>query len=596
MRTLLRVLGAARELWPYYAGIVLASVGVAVTGLVTPFVVSAATGYVVAANDGGESGVARVVWFAVALLAAELANTLLSNLGGYLGDTMAARLRATLSTRYFAHLLRLPQRYFDNELTGTVINRLTRSISETTAFLNMFANMFFPMLLTVVAILGIMAYHSWPLALLLAIIYPVFTWLTTITSVRWQALESTKNTELDIAGGRFAEVIGQVRVVKSFVQERRELASFEERYGRTVRTTQVQSRYWHVMDTSRRAALNVIFFVVFALIFVGTLRGTFTIAVMVLLVQLVTMARQPVLSMSYLVDSGQRAIAGSRDYFSVMAEIPERDELPDLSGPQRAPQHAAGVDLDGVTFSYEGTEDVLKDVTFSIAPGERIAVVGESGGGKTTLVSLLLRLYGPDSGTIRVGGTDISSTSLEALRADIGVVFQDPALFSGTIRENIAYANPGASDGEVEAAARSANAHTFVTRFPDGYDTQIGERGIKLSGGQKQRIAVARAILKGAPVLVLDEATSSLDSKSERLVQEGLERLMADRTTIIIAHRLSTISSVDRIVTLKNGRVDEIGPPDELARTGGIYAELLALQASSTSRDRARLKMFDIRA
>lgn len=175
-------------------------------------------------------------------------------------------------------------------------------------------------------------------------------------------------------------------------------------------------------------------------------------------------------------------------------------------------------------------------------------------------------------------------------------MFQDPALFSGTIRENIAYANPGASDGEVEAAARSANAHTFVTRFPDGYDTQIGERGIKLSGGQKQRIAVARAILKGAPVLVLDEATSSLDSKSERLVQEGLERLMADRTTIIIAHRLSTISSVDRIVTLKNGRVDEIGPPDELARTGGIYAELLALQASSTSRDRARLKMFDIRA
>ena len=596
MRSLLRILGVARDLWPYYVGIVVASVGVAVTGLLTPFVVSAATGYIVEASQGGDSGISRVVWFAAALLAAELANTLLSNVGGYLGDTMAARLRATLSARYFAHLLRLPQRYFDGELTGTVINRLTRSITETANFLNMFANMFFPMLLTVVAILAITAFHSWPLALLLAIIYPVFTWLTTITSVRWQALEAEKNTELDIAGGRFAEVIGQVRVVKSFVQERRELTSFTERYGRTVRTTQVQSRYWHAMDMSRRAALNVIFFAVFALIFVGTLQGDFSIATMVLLVQLVSMARQPVFNMSYLVDSAQRAIAGSRDYFAVMAEVPERDELPDPSRAHRSSAGPVGVELDGVTFSYEGAGDVLQDVSFVIAPGERIAVVGESGGGKTTLVSLLLRLYGPDAGTIRVGGTDISTTSLEDLRADIGVVFQDAALFSGTIRENIAYADPGASDEQVEAAARSANAHEFVLRFPDGYDAQIGERGIKLSGGQKQRIAVARAILKGAPVLVLDEATSSLDSKSERLVQEGLERLMADRTTIIIAHRLSTISSVDRIITLKDGRVDEIGTPEDLSRTDGIYAELLALQASSTSRDRARLKLFDIRA
>lgn len=596
MRSLLRILGAARELWPYYVGIVLTSLGVAVTGLVTPFIISAATGYVVDAQQGGPSVVSTVVWFAAALLAAELANTLLSNVGGYLGDTMAAKLRSTLSGRYFSHLLTLPQRYFDGELTGTVINRLTRSITETTSFLNMFANNFFPMVLTVVAVLGITAFHSWPLAVLLAVIYPVFTWLTTITSVRWQALEAEKNVELDIAGGRFAEVVGQVRVVKSYVQERRELEAFDERYARTVRTTQVQSRYWHLMDTSRQAALNVIFFAVFAIIFVSTLRGDFTIAVMVLLVQLVAMARQPVFSMSYLVDSSQRAIAGSRDYFAVMAQVPERDALPDPSLLERGGARSVGVELEHVTFGYEGEGDVLRDVSFTIAPGERVAVVGESGGGKTTLVSLLLRFYSPDSGTIRVGGRDIADASLEELRSTIGVVFQDPALFSGTIRENIAYADPGASDEEIEAAARSANAHDFILRFPDGYDAQIGERGIKLSGGQKQRIAVARAILKGAPLLVLDEATSSLDSKSERLVQEGLEHLMADRTTIIIAHRLSTISSVDRIITLRDGRVDEIGPPEELALTDGIYAELLALQASATSKDRARMKMFDIRA
>ena len=256
----------------------------------------------------------------------------------------------------------------------------------------------------------------------------------------------------------------------------------------------------------------------------------------------------------------------------------------------------ARVDFEQVTFGYRTDEDVLRDVSFSIREGERVAFVGESGGGKTTLVSLLLRLYEPSSGTIRIAGTPVTALDPDVLRADIGVVFQEPALFSGTISENIAYARPDASDAEIEAAARSANAHEFVTRFADGYASQIGERGLKLSGGQKQRIAIARAILKDAPVLILDEATSSLDSRSERLVQDGLDHLMADRTTLIIAHRLSTISSVDRIITLKDGHVDEIGTPDELAATGGIYAELLALQLSATKKDRKRLLEFDIRA
>jgi len=176
----------------------------------------------------------------------------------------------------------------------------------------------------------------------------------------------------------------------------------------------------------------------------------------------------------------------------------------------------------------------------------------------------------------------------------VGVVFQDPSLFSGTIAENIAYARPGAGREEVRAEAERANAHPFVARFADGYDALIGERGLKLSGGQKQRIAVARAILKNAPVLVLDEATSSLDSKSERQVQAGLEALMRDRTTLIIAHRLSTISAVDTIVTLRDGRVDEIGSPQDLAESGGIYAQLLALQESGTRRDRRRLAAYDI--
>lgn len=596
MRSIIRILGSARELWPYYAGIVACSLAMAATSLLIPFIIKAATDYVVAANNGQASGISTVIWLAGALLVADLANTLLTNIGGYLGDTMAAKLRATLSGRYFAKLLSLPQRYFDGELTGTVINRLSRSITEITSFLNMFANSFFQMVVTVAAVLGITAFYSWPLAVLLAAIYPIFMWLTTITSSKWQVLEAEKNHEFDVAGGRFAEVIAQIRVVKSFVQERRELTSFNHHFGETVLITKRQSRYWHEMDASRRAALNVIFFAIFAIIFAQTVSGAFTIGVMVLLIQLVNMARQPVLSMSFLVDSAQRAIAGSRDYFTVMEELAEAGAIPTLTAPSPNRQHGhAEIEFDSISFGYPGSQEVLREVSFSIRRGEHVAFVGESGGGKTTLVSLLLGLYSPTVGTIRITGTDITSLALEELRAEIGVVFQDPSLFSGTIWENIAYATPQASEEEIVAAAQSANAHDFIGRFPNKYEAQIGERGLKLSGGQKQRIAVARAILKDAPILVLDEATSSLDSRSERLVQQGLQRLMTDRTTLIIAHRLSTISTVDRIITLKDGRVDEIGTPEHLATTGGIYAELLALQASATKKDRKRLQLFDIR-
>ncbi len=603
MRSLVRILGVARELWPYYVGIVAGAILTAATGLLVPFIIKAATDEVVAALSGQGGGVPAVLWLAVALLATDLANTLITNVGGYLGDQMAIRLRAVLSQSYFEKLLSLPQRYFDSELTGTIISRLQRSITETTGFLNMFANNFFPMLITVAAALVITASYSWWLALLLAVIYPIFTWLTTITSKRWQRLEREKNSEFDIAGGRFAEVIGQIRVVKSFVAEPRELRHFSEHYATTIELTREQSAFWHRMDVARRGALNLIFFGIYAIIFVQTVQGEFTVGAMVLLIQLVTLARQPVAGMSFLVDASQRAVTGCRDYFAVMDEEAEpvqvgREGALAVGGTVRpvAPRAARGepiVEFEGATFGYT-EDDVLTDVTFTVRRGERVAFVGESGGGKTTLVSLLLGLYPLRAGTLRIDGRPITELALGDLRASVGVVFQDPSLFSGTIRENIAYGRPSATPEEIVAAATRSHAHGFISQLPGGYDAEIGERGVKLSGGQKQRIAVARALLKDPPILILDEATSSLDSKSERLVQEGLDLLMADRTTLIIAHRLSTISSVDRIITLREGRVDEIGTPAELARSGGIYSELLALQASATKADRKRLQRYEI--
>jgi len=387
-------------------------------------------------------------------------------------------------------------------------------------------------------------------------------------------------------------------VVKSFVAEPRELAHFNGRYDTTIGITREQSAYWHRMDVVRRGALNLIFFGIYAIIFTSTISGAFTLGVMVLLIQLVNMARQPVQGMSFLVDSSQRAITGCIDYFKVMDEPAEFEGIPSADAEVGALQTPLGqpvVTFTDARFAYSGdNSEVLRGLSFDVRRGERVAFVGESGVGKTTLTSLLLGLYHLTGGQLRVDGRDVTEVPLAQLRSQVGVVFQDPALFSGTIRENIAYGRPSATDDEIITAARRSHAHGFITALPGGYDAEIGERGVKLSGGQKQRIAVARAMLKDAPILVLDEATSSLDSKAERLVQEGLEELMTDRTTLIIAHRLSTISSVDRIITMRDGLIDEMGTPAELALTDGIYAELLTLQASASKADRKRLQRYEI--
>ena len=602
MNSILRIVRSASALWPFYLGVLITASVTAILSLLTPFILREATDTVVA---GGP--LRTILWWVVALFVADALGNVVKNIGGYIGDVMVARLRQILSTRYFAKLLSVPQSYYDNQVTGTIIARLDRSIANITQFLQSFSNNFFVMLIQAAAVLVITAVYYWPLAILLAALFPIYTWLTALTSERWQEYEATKNENIDVANGRFAEVIGQVKVTKSFVAEARELASFGSHYRTVVDTTKPQSRWWHSMDTARGAAMALIFLGIYGLIFWRTLEGHFSIGDMVMLLQLVNMAKQPVFMMSWIVDVSQRAIAGSKDYFKVMEEVPEptvnpqlvaaaeTSDVPELdltpAEPLR-PTEGPVFAFEDVSFSYESDKPVVADITFAAQEGHKVALVGESGGGKSTLVNLLLGLYQPTEGKLTVLGHDAAEITAERLRASVGVVFQESYLFSGTIRENIAYGKPGATMEEIVDVAKRANAHGFIEEFPDGYDTVIGERGLKLSGGQKQRVAVARAMLKDAPILVLDEATSALDTKAERAVQAGLDELMKNRTTLIIAHRLSTIADVDTIITLDRGRISEIGAPAELAQSGGIYAELLRLTQSASAADRQRLKKY----
>ncbi|GAC1600375.1 MAG: ATP-binding cassette domain-containing protein [Candidatus Saccharimonadales bacterium] len=575
MTDILKIVKYSWSLKRYYLWSAFLVVLVSLLNQATPFLLKFVVDGIVRSGHG-ESVPANYFWTILALiLTVGILTTVLANIQGYFGDRLGAKLNSLLSRRYYAHILKLPLEYYDNEIAGKITSRLERSIVTISNLMNAFANNFIGFFLTAAITLVVLAYYALPVAILLGLLFPFYIWLTSLSSKSWQARQKLINADTDVNNGRFVESISQIRAVKSFVTESIELNFFTYNRSRIEDRTREQSIGWHWYDVARRIGLNVIFFGIYAYIVIQTVHGKYTLGELTLLLQLVTQAQFPLYASSFIVDSVQRASAGSKDFFEVMAIEPAVQDTPDAT---ELKVTSGRIEYSGVDFAYTTGEQVLHGVSFTIEPGTKLALVGESGEGKTTLSNLLLRLYDLRSGQIFIDGTDISTATQNSLRENIAVVFQEPALFSGTVHENIAYGQPHATLAGVTAAAKAANAHTFIQKLPDGYETQIGERGVKLSGGQKQRLAIARAILKDAPILVLDEATSSLDSRAEHEVHQALEVLMKGRTTLIIAHRLSTIASVDRIVGIKNGRVAQIGTPKELARTDGIYRDLLKLQ------------------
>ena len=600
MKNIVKIIKYTKSYWLWYISAGLFICVISLLSLVTPFLLKAVVDIIVSGISGESSEFSKVWLYLFLIFFTDVSVTTLTSYSQWLGDILTIRLQSFLSQKFYEKLLILDIGYYDKEQTGAIVSKLNRGIESVTDFVQAMLNNFLPFFLTAFITILILAKYSLFISILLAVLFPLYILISHKSTIEHFKYEYRKNEIIDPAQGRMLESILGIRIVRAFLGEKLELSKYREARNSVEKITKTQSKVWHIYDFWRRFLLNVIFFGILSYIVVLTFKKQFTLGEMTLLLQLVQQARFPLFAMSFILGQIQRANTGSKDFFQILetpVKIGDKDDAIIMSENKKQPEKI--IKFNDVNFRYEGKKQILNNISFLISRGEKLALVGESGQGKSTLVNLLLRYYQPQKGVIKIFGKDISMVTKESLLKNVTVVFQESLLFSGTVYENIRYGKPDAARDEIINAAKAANAHEFILKFPKKYSSYIGERGIKLSGGQKQRIAIARAILKDAPIVVLDEATSSLDSRSEVLVQEGIKRLLKGRTSIIIAHRLSTIADSDKIAVLSGGRIVQFGPPAELLKDEtGLYSRMINLQKklmSATAEERENaLKEYDL--
>jgi len=533
----------------------------------------------------------------IILLAVSLGATVIfliaRSVGQRLGDHLAGKVRKFLTEKFYDKTLTLPQAYFDSEISGKIVNQLNRGILSVQDFTNTSTNFIIPVILQAIIVTVILAYYNLALALLMLIVFPIYLFLSSISTKRWGKKEEVKNKIEDVTRGRIQEVISNIKLVKGYTNEKYEYKTISNNLTKINDIYRKQSNEYHIFDFLREISLYIIIFFTTIIIFYNAFMGLISVGTVIILIQLVERARQPLFGMSYILTRIQSAESGSKEYFEILelksTEDYKNDENIELiSSPK--------IEFKNISFSYEKGEDVIKNISFTINDKEMLALVGPSGTGKTTIVNLILKFYEPSIGKILFNGKDYKVLSHNYIRKNIALVFQENELFSSTIKENVAYGlkplgKGGIDEAKVIDALKKANAWDFVSHFKNRIDTEVGERGIKLSGGQKQRIQIARAIYKNSPILILDEATSSLDSKSENEVSEALETLFKNRMVIVIAHRFSTIQNANRVIVLNDKKVEAIGTPQELSTQKGIYSDLLQYQIEGNKK---LLKQFEI--
>ncbi len=523
----------------------------------------------------GDDKLAVLKFAAIAALAIACIGAIASYTETYLTTSVGQWVMHDLRRALYSHLQRLSLRYHDHKETGDLISRATTDIDAIQSFVTSGLLGALINSLTLVGMVGVMFYINWRFTLIaLSVAPPLFVIVYTYTRRIKQASREVRKKEGEIVSV-LQETLSSIRVIRAFGREDFEQRRLEEESLEsveiTLRARSLKAKLAPLVDILVAVGTSLVLWFGGRMILAGTLSA----GSLILFILYIGKMYKPMQQLSKMTDTFSKASVG----YERIREIFQTDgEVKDLPGARRIGRVKGGIEFVHVSFSYEPNVPVLKDVSFRIEPGQTAALVGPTGAGKSTITALIPRFYDPTEGVVRIDGNDIRRFRQKSLRQQISFVLQETLLFHGSVWYNIAYGKPDASRAEILRAAELANVHEFVEKMPQGYDTIVGERGVTLSGGQRQRIAIARAIIRDTPILILDEPGTGLDAASEKLVFEALERLTVGKTTLVIAHRLSTVRRADIILVVEDGRIVERGKHEQLVSAGGLYAKLSEIQ------------------
>ncbi len=493
----------------------------------------------------------------------------------YLRHVLGERFILDFRVLLYDYLQRLSISFFEDQQTGEIMSRITNDVNALEDFVTHSVGFLIVDLLRLVGTAIILLVLDWQLALLTLLPVPVLAVAMRLFNTRVRPIYRQIRDRLGDINAELQDNISGIRVIQAFGQERHELDRFTQRSTRYYEERVKGIRYWATFFPAMRFVASMGMAIVLGFGAYRVFSGALTLGGLVAFISYVASFYEPIHRLVQTDNIVQQAIAAGERVFELLDTAPEIEDAPDAA---ELPAIQGAVVFEGVSFRYGTGEEVLRDVSFQMRPGQVVALVGPSGAGKTSIANLIPRFYDPVSGRVTVEGHDVREVKLASLRRQVAVVLQDTFLFNGTVRDNVIYGKPDASEDEMIAAAKAAYAHEFIMNLPQGYETKIGERGVKLSGGQKQRLALARAILTDPRILILDEATSSVDAEAEYLIQQALKKVLEGRTALVIAHRLSTIRHADKIIALEDGRIVEVGDHRELLARGGLYSQMYRRQ------------------